>query len=164
VEIAPPPPWQWLVASSVLALALCISVITDLRRRLILNVVTYPALAVVFVCFAWLGGMPLLIESAIGMAVCAVIPLLVMLRGWMAAGDVKLLALSGAVAGAWAGWPFSLMVLLYVSLAGGVQALLWIIAARLRGRERPKYVPYGLSIALGTLAAFFGIGQGASWP
>ena len=154
MESAPPPPWQWVLAVVVLALALAISVVTDLRKRLILNSVTYPALAVVLGCFAWLGGTALLLESLLGLAVCAVVPLLGTLRGWMGFGDVKLLALSGAVAGAWGGWPFSLLVLVYVSLAGGVQAVLWIAVAKLRGQERPKYVPYGVSIAFGTLAAF----------
>src|SRR5207248_2276500 len=77
-----------------------------------------------------------------------------MLKGWMGAGDVKLMALCGAVAGAWAGWGFSLVVLAYVSVAGGIEALVFIVAARLRGLDRPKYVPYGLAIAAGAAAAF----------
>lgn len=148
-------PWQAKVALVVLLAALLVSVVTDLRRRLILNLVTYPALAVVSACFLWLGGWPLLLQSAIGALVCAVPLGLAMWRGFMGAGDVKLIALSGAVAGAAAGWPFSLTILLYVAIAGGVQAALWLAAARIRGAEKPKYVPYGVSIAAGTLAAFF---------
>ena len=72
----------------------------------------------------------------------------------MGAGDVKLMALSGAVAGAAAGWPFALTVLLWVAVAGGVQSALWLAAARLRGAQGPRHVPYGVSIAAGTLAAF----------
>ena len=142
------------IALVTLGLALAISVVTDLRRRLILNVVTFPALAIVAGCVLWLGGLSLLRASALGALVCAGPLALAMIKDAMGAGDVKLMALSGAVSGAAAGWPFSLTVLLYVSVAGGVQALFWILAARLRGQDRPKYVPYGVSIAAGTVAAF----------
>jgi prepilin signal peptidase PulO-like enzyme (type II secretory pathway) len=64
------------------------------------------------------------------------------------------MAVAGAVSGAAAGWPFSLAVLLCVAIAGGVQSALWMLATKLRGAERPKYVPYGVSIAVGTIAAF----------
>ncbi len=145
-------PWQVLAADIALALALLVSVITDLRSRLILNAVTFPALAIVLVCAFWVGGWPELLWSMVGTAVCAM-PLLITAAinsKWMSWGDVKLMAVVGAAAG----WPAALGVLAYVSVAGGVQALLWIVAARLRGHEPPKYVPYGVAITAGTLAAF----------
>lgn len=147
-------PLQARIALATLALALAISVVTDLRSRLIRNVVTLPSLAIVAGCFLWLGGFSLLGESALGVLVCAGPLALMMLRGWMGAGDVKLMAVCGAVSGAAAGWPFSLAILLYVAIAGGVQSALWMLGARLRGAQRPKYVPYGVAIALGTAAAF----------
>ena len=147
-------PLQAKIALLTLAVALVISVVTDLHRRLILNVVTLPALAVVAVCVFWLGGLALLADAALGVLVCAAPFALMMLRGWMGAGDVKLMAVCGAVSGAAAGWPFSLAVLLYVAIAGGAQSAAWMLVAKRRGRERPKYVPYGLAIAAGTAAAF----------
>jgi prepilin peptidase CpaA len=147
-------PWQAQVSLAVLFAALAISTVTDLRSRLILNAVTLPALAVVAVCFFWLGRWTLLGESALGALICAGPLALAMWRGWMGAGDVKLIAVSGAVAGAAASWTFALTVLLYVSVAGGVQAAIWLAAAKIGGREKPKYVPYGVSIAAGTIAAF----------
>lgn len=147
-------PLQAKFALGTLAVALAVSVVTDLRSRLILNLVTLPALATVAVCIFWLGGWSLLAEAAIGGLVCAGPFALMLWRGWMGAGDVKLMAVCGAVSGAAAGWPFSLAVLLSVAVAGGLQSGAWMIAAKLRGRERPKYVPYGISIAAGTLAAF----------
>jgi len=148
-------PWQAKIALAVLIAALAVSVVTDLRRRLILNAVTLPALAIVVVCVLWLGGLTLLGDAALGALVCGGPLLLAMLRGWMGAGDVKLMALCGAVSGAAGGWPFSRAVLLYVAVAGGVQAVLWILAAKVLGRERPRYVPYGVAIAAGTAAAFW---------
>ena len=50
-----------------------------------------------------------------------------------------------AVVGAALGWPMALSALLGVSLAGGVQAAAWLLAARIRGRERPRYVPYAVA-------------------
>jgi len=147
-------PWQWQVALGALALALLASAVTDLRNRRILNAVTFPALVIELSMFFWLGGVPLLTEACIGGLVCTLPLFVAMLKGWMGAGDVKLMALCGVVAGAWAGWGFSLVVLAYVSVAGGIEALVFIVAARLRGLERPKYVPYGLAIAAGAAAAF----------
>ena len=147
-------PLQAKIALATLFVALAISVVTDLRQRLILNVVTYPALIIVAGCFLWLGGLPLLLEAGLGALVCAGPFALMMLRGWMGAGDVKLIAVAGAVSGAAAGWPFSLAVLLYVAIAGGVQSAAWMLAAKLRAHERPKYVPYGIAIAAGTTIAF----------
>jgi prepilin peptidase CpaA len=147
-------PLQAKIALGTLFLALAVSVVTDLRQRLILNVVTLPALGIIAICVFWLGGLSLLADAALGVAVCAGPFALMMLRGWMGAGDVKLMALAGAVSGAAAGWPFSLTILLYVAVAGGLQSVLWMAAAKVRGQERPRYVPYGVSIAAGTTVAF----------
>src|ERR1700674_3796470 len=125
------------IALATLFAALAISLVTDLRQRLILNAVTYPALLIVAASLLWLGGLGLLAGAALGVLVCAGPFALMMLRGWMGAGDVKLMAVAGAVSGAAAGWPFSLAVLLCVALAGGVQSALSMLGAKLRGAERP---------------------------
>jgi prepilin peptidase CpaA len=147
-------PVQAKIALAALALALAISAVTDLRERRIPNAVTYPALLVAATCALSLGGLPLLLESTLGALVCAIPLALAMWRGWMGAGDVKLMAVSGLVSGTAGGWTFSLLVLLDVAIAGGVQALLWLLAAKARHRDRPKSVPYGVAIALGTAWAF----------
>jgi Flp pilus assembly protein protease CpaA len=64
------------------------------------------------------------------------------------------MALAGLTAGAASGWLFSLTVLVDVAIAGGVQALLSIAAARLRGRSPPATVPYAVAIAGGVTWAF----------
>jgi prepilin peptidase CpaA len=147
-------PVQAKIALATLALALAISAITDLRERRILNAVTYPALLVTAACAIALGGLPLLLESVLGALVCATPLALAMWRGWMGAGDVKLMSVAGLVSGTAAGWPFSLIVLLDVAVAGGAQALLWLLAAKARRRDRPKAIPYAVAIALGTTWAF----------
>jgi prepilin peptidase CpaA len=152
-EFADAPP-QAKIALVTLALALAVSAYTDVRQRRILNAVTYPALLVVAACLLSLGGPSLLLESAVGALVCTAPLALAMWRGWMGAGDVKLMAIGGLVSGAAAGWPFSLAVLLDVALAGGVLALSWMLAARAGGHRPPTSVPYGVAIAAGTAWAF----------
>jgi prepilin peptidase CpaA len=142
------------IALATLFAALAVSAVTDLRQRRVPNAVTYPALLVIAVCLLWLGGLALLLESTLGALVCAGPLAIAMWRGWMGAGDVKLMAIAGLVSGAAAGWPFSLAVLLDVAVAGGVLALSWILAAKAGGHRRPKSVPYGVAIAAGTAWAF----------
>ncbi|HEY6909449.1 MAG TPA: A24 family peptidase [Myxococcales bacterium] len=144
-------PLQGKIAIAVLLCALAVSVVTDLRRRRILNAVTYPAMLACAASVVWLGGLPLLARSGVGVLICAGPLAAASFRGWIGAGDVKLMAVVGIVSGAMAGWPFSLAILFWVVIAGGLQAALWLVAAKVRGRERPRAVPYGVAIAAGTL-------------
>lgn len=142
------------LACAALAIALLVSVVTDLRERRILNAVTFPALAAVAACAIWLGGTAVLAQAGLGALICAGPLAVAAFCGWMGAGDVKLIAVSGAVAGIAAGWPLSLAVLVDVAVAGGIEAAAWIAVARVRGRRAPKHVPYGLAIAAGSVSAF----------
>jgi Flp pilus assembly protein protease CpaA len=113
-----------------------------------------PALAVALGCFFWLGGLGLAVDALVGSAVCVVPFFIGYLLKQMGAGDLKLMAVCGAVAGGVSSWALAATVVLYVSIAGGVQALLWMLAARLLRRERARSIPYGVAIAAGTAAAF----------
>jgi prepilin peptidase CpaA len=143
-------PWTIRAALLVTGLSLAISVVTDLRQRRILNWITIPALALVIGLFGMAGGWSLVKNSLIGMAVCAVPMLLAALPGWIGMGDAKLMAVCGAAAG----FPAAVTVLLFVTIAGGLQAIVSLAAARVRGAAPPGHVPYACAIAAGTLAAF----------
>ena len=147
-------PVQTKIALAALGVSLAVSVVTDLRSRRVLNAVTYPALLLSAACVLWLGGVALPLECALGALICAGPLGLAMWRGWMGAGDVKLMSLAGLVAAATGGWEMSLTVLVDVAVAGGLQALLWIGAARIRGRPPPRTIPYALAIAAGVTWAF----------
>ncbi|HWE23000.1 MAG TPA: A24 family peptidase [Myxococcales bacterium] len=140
-----------LVATLVVtAIALAVSVVTDLRQRRILNWVTIPALVLVIGLLGTAGGWPLVEKSLIGMAVCAVPMVLAALPGWIGMGDAKLIAVCGAAAG----FPAAVTVLLFVTVAGGLQATISLAAARIRGSAPPQYIPYACSIAAGAIASF----------
>ena len=145
------PPAIW-AALSVLTLALAVSVVTDLKWRLILDLVTLPALALELGLLTFTGGREQLFSSITGVAVLWLPMFLASLpkRPLIGEGDAKLMAVVGAAAG----WPGALIVIFWVSVAGGVQALAAILLARLRGRPKPDYVPYAVAIAAGALIAW----------
>jgi len=143
-------PWSVRAALMIVAIALAIGVLTDLRERLIPNWVTIPSLVLVIGLFGAAGGWPLVQGCLLGMAICALPLLVAALPGWVGMGDVKLIAVCGAAAG----FPAAVAVLVLVTVAGGLQAALQLGLARIRGTARPTHVPYACSIAAGTVAAF----------
>lgn len=147
---APAWPLPVVLSLAILASCLAICVVTDLRRRLIYDVVTLPSLLALLGIMLWAGGWPALGDSLIGVLVCAGPLLIAAYKEQMGMGDVKLMAVVGAAAG----WPSSLACLLYVSVAGGVLALGMKVWAWARKSEQPKGVPYALAVAAGTCAAW----------
>ena len=152
--------------------AVVVSGVTDLRTRRILNVVTYPAIALGPVLqggfWGWSSATGLGLEwSLLGLVVGA-LPFLVFNAldpRAFGMGDVKLMAAVGALKG----FPFILGTLVYVALVGGLLAIVvllwrghlletlggllrWSDGARREGRKE-IYVPYGVAIAVGTVWA-----------
>jgi prepilin peptidase CpaA len=170
-----------IVLVSLTGVAVSVSLVTDLRSRKILNVITYPALLagpiIHGLVWGWstrmgqglewsliglvVGGLPFLVFNAVNSSAFGM-------------GDVKLMAAVGGLMG----FPFIIEDLLYVALVGGVVALVALLwkgrllrtLGRLVRRRRPAeaegeaaeapepaasiYVPYGVAIAFGTLWAF----------
>lgn len=107
----------------ILILVLSICFVTDLKERKIYNKVIFPALFItVALQFAYsgLGGIKL---SLLGFIIGLSILLIPFLLGGMGAGDVKLLALIGAIKGG----AFVLNTAIYMALLGGAIAILVII-------------------------------------
>lgn len=175
-------PAQILLAV-ITGVAITVSLVTDLLRRKILNLVTYPAilagLVIQGIAWGWSSGLGRGLEWSLLGLVVAGLPFLVinaMNSRAFGMGDVKLMAAVGALMG----FPFALQALLYVCLVGGavaIVALLWkgrlvgtlggmasrLVPGRRKGgdgasEDPPKtsavYVPYGVAIAGGTLWAF----------
>ncbi|RXJ01903.1 hypothetical protein DS745_08695 [Anaerobacillus alkaliphilus] len=154
-----------------LLVLLLICLITDLKSRKIYNKVLFPTLAFAFVANITISGWSGLGSVLVGFLVGLAILLIPFLLGGMGAGDVKLLAVIGALKGS----EFVFTTALYMALVGGVIALiiilmkkgrakglLYYLAARKHGIELPyeksalaaKY-PYGVAIVAGALFALF---------
>ncbi len=160
-----------------LGVALVISVATDVLRRQILDVVTYPLVALALGVRLWAEGVGDL-ESGLVSGVVSAVGLALMLvpaavRGKMGWGDVKLMAGVGAVLG----FPAVLAAAAFISLVGALQAVVtllwhgavwetlaelvrrWAVKARLfhegAASGPRRHIPYGVAIALGTFWAMW---------
>ncbi len=172
-----------VVLWSLLGVALLISVVTDLVSRRIPDVVTYPTalLALGFRFFReGVGDLEhgLISGAVAGLGAAALLSIWAFRNkvGW---GDVKLLLAAGCVFG----YPLVMGALVFVSLAGAMQAMVTIIwkgtvwttlAGSLRragqkmrlvkgepaAKEEPHYIPYGVAIALGCFWAMWWDRQG----
>lgn len=161
-----------------LAVALVVSVVTDLRSRKILDVVTWPTV-VLGLGLRWtalgpgdfnsgfLGGV---LGAALVALPFGILALWGERMGW---GDVKL----GAAVGACLGPELGLSALVFISLVGAAQALLLLLWQRAlletvtgvvqRAAQRLKllpadassgprrHIPYGIAIAVGTFWAMW---------
>jgi prepilin peptidase CpaA len=121
----------------------------DVKSRTIPNELNI-AIALLAIPFWWSTGLPLWPDAAIQVGIAAIVFGLFAIAfaiGAMGGGDVKLI-------GALALWlPFQALVLLLVvmSLAGGVLTAAMYVRHRLKADEGRLEVPYGLAIAFGGL-------------
>lgn len=106
-----------------LIILLTICVITDIKERKIYNKVLFPFLILALIFHTITGGWSGLTETFLGTAVGLGILLIPYLLGGMGAGDVKLLAVIGGLKGV----SFVLMASLYMALAGGIMAIIYLL-------------------------------------
>ncbi len=161
----------------VLTVALLISVVTDVVSRRILDLVTYPTIAIALGLRFYMGGLGDLDGGLVsgliaGGAAAGFFAILAWRGGAFGWGDVKLVAVVGAVFG----YPLIMGALLFISLAGALQAIVTLIwqgavwdtvrALGLRWGKRLKlsknvvdaparHIPYGVAIALGSFWAMW---------
>ena len=163
----------WLV----LTIALVVSVVTDVVSRRILDLVTLPTAAIALGLRAWkqpgMGDIDQgVLSGLLGGGGAAVLFGFLALRGVFGWGDVKLVFAVGAVFG----YPLIMGALLFISLAGALQAIVTLIwqgavwdtlrSVGLRWGKRLKlskqsveaparHIPYGVAIALGSFWAMW---------
>lgn len=161
----------------ILGMALLVSVVTDVLRRRILDVVTYPLIGLGLGLRLWaegVGGLETgLISGVVSGVGLALVLLPMALKGSMGWGDVKLMAGVGAVLG----FPAVLAAGVFISLVGAAQAVVtllwhgavwdtlaavgrrWLVRMRLLREDSVpgpgRHIPYGVAIALGTFWAMW---------
>jgi leader peptidase (prepilin peptidase)/N-methyltransferase len=122
--------------------------ITDIERRLILNVVTVPAMALAIVGSLLTGHITWKSALLGGVTGYVILMAIVLLGHWlvgpgaMGGGDVKLAAFIGLITG----FPLVIEALLLGILAGGIVSL-FLLLMRLRSLRDP--VPYGPFLIIG---------------
>jgi len=120
--------------------------ITDLTSFRVPNVISYPAIIFALLIGAFMPDSDFR-ESLAGGAAAGGLMLfaLIISRGAMGLGDVKL----ATVAGLALGWPLVAPALMLMALSGGATAFL-LLLLRLRGRRDP--IPYAPFISVATVA------------
>ena len=123
----------------------------DFEHQLILNRLVYPAAPIATALSIWLsrpGIVPDIEHAAIGCAIGLMLFLLIVIlsRGGMGLGDVKMAALMGIILG----YPNVLVAIFLAIVAGGIIAIV-LLAAHKKGRKQG--IPFGPFLALGTMLA-----------
>ncbi len=110
----------------ILGFVLIISLVTDIKKRKILNIVTLPAILIGLVFYTITLGWDGFLFSGKGFLVGLGLLLIPYLLGGMGAGDVKLMAAIGALTGT----TFTFNSFIYTGLIGGIIALILIIKSK----------------------------------
>jgi leader peptidase (prepilin peptidase) / N-methyltransferase len=148
----------YLVYSAIFAVIL----ITDLERRLILNVVMYPAIVLAIVASPFTPQLTLrhaLLGGVIGFGfffVAALIGNAMFGSGALGAGDVKLAAFVGLLTG----FPLIIEALIFTILVGAVISL-FLLVTRLRRLRDP--IPYGPFLVIGAVITLLWGYEIAQW-
>jgi prepilin peptidase CpaA len=159
---------------TLLIILLTFCAIIDVKKQKIPNVFTLPAIAIALLYYGVNGGVSGLAFSAGGLSIGMGMFLVFYVLGGMGAGDVKLMGAVGSILG----FQATLSAILFTALAGGLYAIIILIAYPGYGKEFVKraavfikglifsrqiiltpaneavYKPklyYGLAIAAGTL-------------
>jgi prepilin peptidase CpaA len=132
-----------------LAIALVVSIYTDVRYRLIFNKITLTiALAAPAYWYATGGFTPLEIGVHLLTAAIVFIFFAIAFRfGAMGGGDVKLF---GALA-LWWPWVDVVRMVLYASIMGAVVTIIFVMIHKAKQQDGRVRVPYGVAIAFAGL-------------
>jgi prepilin peptidase CpaA len=167
-----------MLLNILLIITLAISVYTDLKSRKIYNKVIYPVLLISFVIHLFLSGWEGLSFFFSGFFIGLGILIIPFFLGGVGAGDVKLLALVGAIKG----WVFVIYTGIYMAIIGGIIALILLAVGKgmlkkvaiflyeAKNKQNMSYIftrqttyPYGVAIAAGAIVAFFLDGSVVLW-
>lgn len=136
----------WLLLAALVAIAAI-----DLEHQVIPDAISLPAIAA-GLALSFVTPSRSWIDSLLGIAVGGGMPfaVIVLSRGGMGGGDIRL----GAVIGAFLGWQLAVLSLFMAVLLGGVAATALLIAGRKGRKDR---IPFGPFLAWsGAMSLFWG--------
>lgn len=119
-----------------------ICALTDLKSRKIFNIITIPGMLIGAIYWFINSGISGFMTWGLGLLLGGGLLILPFIYGYMGAGDVKMMAMIGALAGP----AFALNAFFWSSIFGGVLGLfyLWILR-----KSKKDYIPYGVAISSG---------------
>ena len=126
---------------------LLVVTVIDLDHQIIPDRISLPGIPIAFACAVWLGRITWL-ESLLGAALPAALflAIVVLSRGGMGLGDVKLIAMIGALLG----WKLALLTILVGAVAGSVVGIGLMV---FQGKGRKTAVPFGPFLSLGAVVS-----------
>jgi leader peptidase (prepilin peptidase)/N-methyltransferase len=131
----------------VFAFMLLVITFIDLDHQLILDRISYPGIAAGLIFAGLQARLVPACLSALG-AAGLIAAIVVLSRGGMGGGDIKLAAMIGA----FLGWPGVAVALFAAFVLGGLTGIV-LLALRVRGRK--DAIPFGPALAAGALVALF---------
>jgi len=135
--------------AAILVAALVAITVIDLRHQIIPDAITLPGI-VVGLAVSVAAGRISWHESVVGVLLGGGVFVVIILvsRGGMGGGDLKL----GAMLGAFLGWQALLVALFVAVMLGGISAVVLLLSGRL---ARKDAIPFGPFLALGGVVALF---------
>jgi leader peptidase (prepilin peptidase)/N-methyltransferase len=126
---------------------LLVITLIDLDHQIIPDRISLPGIPIAFACAVGLGHITWL-ESLLGAAVPAglFLAIVILSRGGMGLGDVKLIAMIGALLG----WKLALLTILVGAVAGSMVGIGLMV---FQGKGRKTAVPFGPFLSLGAIVS-----------
>ena len=165
-----------MIVDKILLIVMVICFITDVLKQKIYNIIVFPSLISAFIINTYIYGLPGLKLSLLGFTAGFAILIVPYLLGGIGAGDVKLLALVGALKGS----IFVVNTAFYMAFIGGIIALIimalnkhtliflkkffsWLSSLlvgvkyklEIQDAGLSKKFPYGTAIVIGSLICLF---------
>jgi prepilin signal peptidase PulO-like enzyme (type II secretory pathway) len=137
-----------LIPALLLTILLVISVLTDIREQLILDVITLPMLGLLVITRLFIGTEPFwyyLMGAIVGFLLLLL--LAIVSKGGMGGGDIKLYAAIGVVLGPY----LTAMSLVLASFVGAIVGLFLMMTGKVK---RGQPIAFGPAILVGTIAAY----------
>ena len=137
-----------LIPALLLTITLVISVLTDIREQLILDIVTLPMLGLLIISRLFIGTEPFwyyLLGGAVGFLL--LLFLAIVSKGGMGGGDIKLYAAIGVALGPL----LTVMSLVLASFVGAIVGIFLLMTGKVK---KGQPIAFGPSIFVGTLIAY----------